>query len=663
MGAAPSIITIPSTSIAKDVECIKSLTGGRFRLEKSSFSNTSSCADELILDDSKNATTAVLIDKTAQGEQPPLTLLFVAIPVAAASRIATNRTTFVLSSDAELKNYMTRCEPMRLLTKVHYSSMSSSKKDDNALLNFGGDINSNNSTNTPLIAELNLPGGAGFALVSPAAVATSAARLELGQKMAETMIKSLPKGVSRVNSFSTRGPTGTTPVRSNSSAGSNKNRSSTPRAAITRSSSSSFKNASTKPERRQSFGSRAGMSPRNNNNGRESPTISKHSPLKLHSPMKFKNVQSKVALMIGSSNLTANKDNNNTTSTSNNSNANSNQQVDPTMPDGSLPLFPTLKFNSLHLNGKYRHDFTPNARAPIPIETEFFVGHMVFLLRPNSTSSTADTPAPAEDPYWNDRVFDQTNRRLVLQLQGKFKHEPKGPVYAGIEASKALKFGRLSKGLAGLFLKWAKEKNQQLFYTFGNDKEKARVVVPAHTFFDKIVVTPAGKTPPSILEPFLKERQESIDNRKKLKQHVLTEEERYDPFMIQVLQRQNEKWLWNISDTYTMSFCTSNLDLPTWSLLDVPQLNTDLGLRSLLGSALLRFVMYESFTPEDKGGNSIHLHQYMRYAYVVQVRLLGFISSWLAFFYCGREIHECLAHFSRNSCSVNIYQRKMISAL
>ena len=104
----------------------------------------------------------------------------------------------------------------------------------------------------------------------------------------------------------------------------------------------------------------------------------------------------------------------------------------------------------------------------------------------------------------------------------------------------------------------------------------------------------------------------------------------YHYYHHQEQQQQQDEWAWNISDTYSMSFCTSNLDLPTWKLLHVPQLGGDLSLRALIGSSVLRFVMYENLTPPDKG-TTHHLQQYLRYAYVVQVRfsIVDYYLFWL----------------------------------
>lgn len=531
MGAAPSIITVPSTSISRDVETLKALCPSRFQLEKPpSYS-----------DGTHHETMAIMTDKSV-----PLTIILAAIPVPAASRIASNRVTFVLP-ESEIRSMVNRCADMRLLNKPPQEQIS-----ENTVDNFQ-------------MAEFNLPGGAGVALVAPSMVNGSTARFELAKKLAESLTLSLPKGVART--ASNRGLVvlgkGAAPL--------------TPRQT---------------PERRQSFGSGRrpsplgdtqvrSMAPPQQQGGRLSESPRYTSPRRSASPSSRRRSVSP---------------------------SKRKQQQQQQMELMDFPSFPSLKFNTLHLNAKYRGDFFPNARIPIPVETELFVGRMVFLLQSDET----------EDSFWKERIFahKKPTRRLVLQVQGKFKYDPRGLVYAGFEASNDLRLGRMSKGLSGLLLKWAGEKNENLYYSFGDDKEKAKAVVPAHTFFDHVVVTPQKREPPSILEPF-KEKHESKKLRCGCQQKPWTD----DPTHPEDITSQDEsQWVWNINDTYSMSWSTSNIDLPTWKLLNVPG-HGDLGLRALIGTSVLRFVMYENLTPEDKGEN--HVTNYLRYAYAVQCKFLG----------------------------------------
>ena len=184
--------------------------------------------------------------------------------------------------------------------------------------------------------------------------------------------------------------------------------------------------------------------------------------------------------------------------------------------------------------------------------------------------------------------------------------------------------------LSGLLLKWAEKDNQDLYYSFGNEgKEKARVVVPAHTFFDHVVVTPHGDLPPSILEPLV-EPKETIDRRLKQQQKQSREvsHSQQDTFFFanKLSNQETNPWTWNITDTYSMSFCTSNIDLPTWSLIDVPQLG-DIGLKAFIGNSMLRFVMYENLNLPEKG--TYHSQNLLRYAFVVQVSSLSCRRYWI----------------------------------
>lgn len=374
MGAAPSIITIPSTSISRDVEAMKALCPSRFMLEKPP---STSAAKDGPNHTGSHETMAIMKDKNG-----PLTVILVAIPAAAANRIASNRVTFVVQ-EAELRSVVNRCEDMRLLTSKTPQQPQPPKSEHEVLS----------------MAEFNLPGGAGIAIVAPSMASGPLARYELGKKLAESMTQSLPKGVART--ASNRDLIIGSPQRASTS--------STP----------------TSPERRQSSSSPRTTSPltKIDTQGR----IGSLHVRRLGSPHH--------GTFCGTPRRTG------MTPTRSSSFSKRKQQQEAKIKEfiPPVPTFPSLKFNSLHLNGKYKQDFFANARIPIPVETELFVGQMVFLLR--------DSQSTDKDSFWKDRIFDDNNkRRLVLQLQGKLKYEPKGLLYAGFEASNDLKPGRISKG-------------------------------------------------------------------------------------------------------------------------------------------------------------------------------------------------------------------------
>ena len=358
MGAAPSIITVPTTAIQKDVACLRALCPSRFKLEKVSPSPE--------VDPSVD-TTAILKDKNG-----PLTLILASVPVTAAGRIAANRITFVLQEN-ELRSVVNRCEALQIVAKTKHCGKQH------------------------MLAELNLPGGGAFALVSPAMVSSDRSRMELAKQLTESMTKSLPMGITRASS-------------SRDLHAMSRQRSPSPRLHH------GHNKMTPEQQRRPSSPFALPQSP-----GPNSSRVRAASPRRASSMnnSSFENTYN-------------NSSNNNLLPPSS---PFQNSKKDAKKSNADVPTFPTLKFSALNLTGKYRNDFMPNARAPIPIETEFFVGHMVFLVRPSQ-----------EDKYWHDRVFADKNRRLVVQVQGKFKYEPKGPVYAGLEASQELHMGRLSKG-------------------------------------------------------------------------------------------------------------------------------------------------------------------------------------------------------------------------
>ena len=103
-----------------------------------------------------------------------------------------------------------------------------------------------------------------------------------------------------------------------------------------------------------------------------------------------------------------------------------------------LPSFATLDFRLLQENGRFQPNFPLNSRAGVPFETDLFQGHVLVLLRPEKPEQ--------QDPYWNEKIWKHKQRRIIVQVQGKFKKKPKGILYAGGEVSDPMKLGLLAKG-------------------------------------------------------------------------------------------------------------------------------------------------------------------------------------------------------------------------
>lgn len=255
--------------------------------------------------------------------------------------------------------------------------------------------------------------------------------------------------------------------------------------------------------------------------------------------------------------------------------------------EAKQPTFSSLAVSLLEKNGKLQPGFPLNSREVVPVETDLFVGRMLMILRPID---------PEDDPYWNDRIFSKRKRRIVLQLQGKFKRAPIGTVYAGGEISEQMRLGLVAKGICGILLKLVKSFAPDTHYSFGDNgaKEKPHIVIPAWSFFDRLVVTKPGEEPPELGQDFF-EPEESVVARKNLKSRAQ----------------------WNTDDTYSMSFYSMYMDLVKWQIVQLP-VTSDIDLKTFWGNSFLRIVLYENNTPMR---DARHLQKDNTYFFVIEVRL------------------------------------------
>lgn len=253
-----------------------------------------------------------------------------------------------------------------------------------------------------------------------------------------------------------------------------------------------------------------------------------------------------------------------------------------------VPKFPSLSVSCLN-KGEYTSDFYLNSRSGIPVVTDLFVGKVLLILRP---------PNPQDDPYYNDKIFSKKKRRLMLQIQGRLKYVPTGTIYCGGEVTEQMKLGLVSKGLCSILLNVVKSIGKNMHYSFGDKKsiELPHIVFPAWTSFDALVVTKPGDTPPPMGEEF-PESKESVAARK----------------------ASGSVGEWNMENTYSMSFHSMYVDIPTWRLVNIAVMR-DTNLRTFWGESLLRIVVYE------KGGSKNeprHIQDQNKYLVGVQMKFLG----------------------------------------
>ena len=249
------------------------------------------------------------------------------------------------------------------------------------------------------------------------------------------------------------------------------------------------------------------------------------------------------------------------------------------------PLFPSLRVQVLSHNNEMQ-PYQLNTEQGVPIETDWFVGALLLVMRPVN---------PEQDPYWNEQIFSKKKRRVLMQLQGKLKYTPEGELYAGMEIADPMRLGLLASGLCSLLLKMSSKFNPQLHYSFGDDNERAHISFPASTFFEEMVITPPGETPPPLGKAF---------------------EE--DPVVAQQRKAYKTKINWNTNDTYSMSFHSMYLDFPSWSVVRLP-IGKDVGLQTFWGNSPASVVWYEV----DSTCKKKHVTSAIKYLAAVEMKNIG----------------------------------------
>lgn len=121
-----------------------------------------------------------------------------------------------------------------------------------------------------------------------------------------------------------------------------------------------------------------------------------------------------------------------------------------------------------------------------------------------------------------------------------------------------------------------------MHYSFGNDKELPHIVFPAHDAMDHVIVTKPGQQPPKLGEPFLDATSQNPNN-------------------------------WNCEDTYSMSFRSARVDLPSWRMVNLGVLQDAL-LETYWGKSKLRLVIYENCGDEQR-----HVFEENNYLLALQV--------------------------------------------
>ena len=153
-----------------------------------------------------------------------------------------------------------------------------------------------------------------------------------------------------------------------------------------------------------------------------------------------------------------------------------------------------------------------------------------------------------------------------------------------------------SDSICNLLLKFLTSFAGDLHYSFGDKDENGHICAPAWKMFQNIVVTKPGETPPPLGDD-LDESKESMAAR---------------------AASDAAGGGWNTTDTFTMSYHSMYVDLPTWQVVKLPFAPT-LDLRTFWGKSLLKICIYDTPHPKSR----YHLRQDNGYFAAIQLQFLG----------------------------------------
>ena len=253
------------------------------------------------------------------------------------------------------------------------------------------------------------------------------------------------------------------------------------------------------------------------------------------------------------------------------------------------PYLPTIETTILSKLSKEYVTCPANSREPVQFETEFFKGCAVLALRTTPKDQVYDT-------------FFKGTYTLVIQVQGKFKRQPKGEVYCGSESQDKMELGMITRTISKSVCSFASNVVPDLHYSLGDSQNSPNyqlphMVAPLFPTMEKLVVTPPGGTPPLLGVP-LEEDPEHKARRRKFKS----------------IKEANI----DLDSTYSFSINTSNIDLTTWNIVNVPMLKS-LEMRHFFGDSPIRLVTYELPDEVLQTQKGLHPFEKLNYAFCIKI--------------------------------------------
>jgi hypothetical protein len=201
----------------------------------------------------------------------------------------------------------------------------------------------------------------------------------------------------------------------------------------------------------------------------------------------------------------------------------------------------------------------PNGE-PIPIESDLFSGHILFMFR-TSDADKKEAPIQTGGTARCNEISDYfrtKKRRFEMQLQFKFKKAPDSQLYLSCDLEEPIKLGLVQRAFMKATMNFCKKKNPSLSYCLsGQDKvseedrkagryESPHMAFPVESTLDRLVITKPGEQPPR-----------------------LGDEVHEDPELI-VERKKGSGIDYNTHDTYTWCIWSAYIDFLSWKCVNLP---------------------------------------------------------------------------------------------
>ncbi|KAG6611734.1 Pleckstrin homology-like domain [Phytophthora cinnamomi] len=236
-----------------------------------------------------------------------------------------------------------------------------------------------------------------------------------------------------------------------------------------------------------------------------------------------------------------------------------------------------------------REDMEMNSRAPVAFETQLFAGRALFLVR-----------TQPEDPRYA-ALFAGKRRMFWIQVQGRFKRAPRGPVFLGGELPARIAPGVFTRSVALVIMGLIRRLVGRVSFSFGDNAadELPAVAFPLFQSVDQFVETAEGQTPPELGTADFGES----ERQRRRRRHTPLGAEKYA-----------------VGPTYTFDFHTMYVDLTRWETANLPGGLNAMDLAGFFDSLPLRLVAYDVRAAAAEAAEDSHRQRDKDYLFSFEVK-------------------------------------------